>query len=86
VLLQEQESLKAQISHYTTFQQRKGITGESKLKINSNLNNKIISKPVNSKDFKKINEKSNSSLLNNRIISCSIPRQDQKNLVGKICK
>ena len=53
------------ISPDTSSQLRKGITGKLKSEINSNLHNKIISKPVNSKDFKNLNKKFKTSILDN---------------------
>ena len=46
-----------QTSPDTPSQQRKGITGDLKSKINSNLTNKIFSKPVKSKYLKILNQK-----------------------------
>ena len=61
VFLQEQEG------SWSSKNMLLGITCESKPKINSNLNNKIISKPVMSKDLRNRNEKLKSSKLNDRI-------------------
>jgi len=49
---------KSQICPAISSLLRKGITGASKSKINSNLNNKIISTPVLLKDLKNRDEKS----------------------------
>ena len=45
------------ISSVTASQPRKGITGELEWKINSNLNNRVISKPAFTTDLKSLNEK-----------------------------
>jgi len=74
------------ISPDTSSHLRQVKTGELNSKINSNLNNEIISNPVNSKDLKNLSNKMKKSILDNRINYDTLHQQEQKNLVAKNCK
>jgi len=74
------------ISPDTSSHPRQVQTGKLKSKINSNLNNEIISKPVNSKDLNNLSSKMKNSILDNRIYYDTLHHQDQKILLLKIAK
>ena len=69
------------MSPVTSCELRKVITDELNLKINLNLNHRIISKPVHTKYSKNLNEKSNRSKLNDKFIPRPLHKKDLKILM-----